>query len=131
MENEKKIIGGFLVIWSMVVFLGCATQEESTFLLDDLKGVAKPIEGTVDTPEEVLEVLKANKVVDVVALEDVEGNANSNMIVTVLKQPEQWNVHIKTRTAIPAYSCEYAMDENGKPLVGNDYVVKKCDWETE
>jgi hypothetical protein len=118
------------VIFAQIAFWGCGT-EESTFLLDDLKGSGGTFDGMIDTPEEALLILKNKKLVDTVALEDVEGEANSNMIVTVTKQPKQWSVLIKTRTAIPAYSCEYAMDENGKPVIGDDYIVKKCDWDKE
>jgi len=121
----KKIIIIIGVCSQMLIIWGCGV-EETKFTLDKVKGDYL-IKGAVDSPRAAVEVLKKKGEIDVVALEDVEGESNSNILITVTNEKDIWNVLVKTRTAIPSYSCEYSMDTKGEP-VSSSYVVKKCGW---
>lgn len=119
---KKNIIMG--LVFSFLILSGCGGAETETLLFDDIKGDYK-VEGTVDSAREAVEVLKDKKKIDIVKLEDVEGEVNSNMIINVNHRSDQWDIQIKTRTAIPSYSCEYSMDAQGEPVRGH-YVTKAC-----
>lgn len=120
----KKIII-VIGVCSQIFLWGCGDNgEETMFILDDIKG-EHVMGATVDTPIAVVEVLKDKKKLDIVKLENIEGESNSNMMITVTEFPEEWTVLVKTRTAIPSYSCEFSMDKQGEP-VQSDYVIKKC-----
>ncbi len=110
-------------LFCIVLLQGCGNKS-TLFTLDDVKGKYE-IEYTINTPRAAVEILKSKNKINVVDLENVEGKSNSNMIITVVEQSDQWNVKIKTRTAIPSYSCEYLLDRFGEP-VEEDYIVKKC-----
>ncbi len=124
----KKIIISVAVL-SQIMLWGCGNNTiESMFTLDKLKE-KQIIKTPIDSPRMAVEVLKQNDKIDIVKLEDIEGEANSNILVTVMQKDKSWDIKVKTRTAIPSYSCEYAMDEYGKPTQGNDYIIKKCGWD--
>lgn len=122
----KKIVI-IIGVCSQIFLWGCGgNNEEKQFTFDDVKG-KYAIEDTIDTPRAVIEVLKNKGKIDIVALEDVEGEANSNILITVTKEKDVWHLLVKTRTAIPSYSCEYSMNTKGEPI-GSSYVVKKCSY---
>lgn len=125
--KKYKIIGMSVLMCSVVMLSGCGDDGEVTTLeFSDIKG-NYDVKGMVDTPRAVMEVLKNENKINIDKLENVEGESNSNMMIYVTQYPDKWDVSIKTRTAIPSYSCEYSMDMFGKPLQ-DDYVVKKCSY---
>ncbi len=121
----KKYIVISTSFWAGCIMLlyGCGS-EPTLFTLSDVKG-KHVIEETINTPRSAVEVLKNSGEINIVELENIEGEVNSNMIITVTEQSDQWDVKIKTRTAIPSYSCEYSLDNLGEP-VKEGYIVKKC-----
>ncbi|XLQ20122.1 MAG: hypothetical protein ACKUBY_06100 [Candidatus Moraniibacteriota bacterium] len=123
--KKYKIISVSILICSSIMLYGCGDSGEMTTLeFSDIKA-SYDVKGMIDTPRAVMEVLKNENKININELEDVEGEVNSNMMIYVTEYPDRWDVLVKTRTAIPSYSCEYSMDMFGKP-VQDDYVVKKC-----
>ncbi len=121
---KKNIVTGIsFCVFCIVLLQGCGNKS-TLFTLDDVKGKYE-IEYTINTPRAAVEILKNKGKINIVELENVEGESNSNMIITVVERSDQWDVKIKTRTAIPSYSCEYLLDKVGEP-VEEDYTVKKC-----